>query len=85
MEGKSGFFTIQNEIISEKWKAIKRLKRVISNLSGVFLRQRRDKGRILGHRRCVLWASLARWHLCNPLASSTFSEDLDPGTIEVIF
>jgi hypothetical protein len=27
MGGKSGFFTVQNEVIGEKWMAIKSLKR----------------------------------------------------------
>jgi hypothetical protein len=75
MGGKFGCFTIQNEVISEKWKAIKRLKKVISNLPDLFLRWKRAKGRSLGQGRCVSWASLARWCLSRPLAQPTFPKD----------
>jgi hypothetical protein len=53
MGGKSGCFTVQNEVISEKWMAIKKLKGVIPWLPGVFLRWRGAKGRSLGQGRCV--------------------------------
>jgi hypothetical protein len=75
MGGKSGCLTVQNEVISEKQRAIKRLKKVIPSLSRVFLRQRRVKGRSLGQGRCVSWARLSRWCLSNPLAHYTFPED----------
>jgi hypothetical protein len=38
MGGKSGCFTVQDEVISEKHMAMKRLKRVMPNLPGVFQR-----------------------------------------------
>jgi hypothetical protein len=63
MGGESSCLTVQNEVISEKRMAIKRLKRGES------------QGQKFGSGKMCFWGSLARWHFSNPLARSAFPED----------
>jgi hypothetical protein len=48
MGGKYGCFTIQNEVISEKWMAIKRLKRGETQLAWGICETEEGKGQEFG-------------------------------------
>jgi hypothetical protein len=75
MGGKSGCFTVQNEVISEKLAAIEWLKSMISNLPRVFLSWRRSKGRSFIQRTCFSWTNLTRFCFNNTLPCSRFPVD----------
>jgi hypothetical protein len=75
MGGKSGCFTVQNEVISKKCTTIKRLKRGDTHLAQGVSEAKEGQGQEFGLGKMCFLGSLARWHLSNPLACSTFPKD----------
>jgi hypothetical protein len=75
MGGKSGYFTIQNEVISEKQTAIKRLKRGDTQLACGVSKAEESQGQKFGPRKMYFLVQFGMVALNNPLAHSTFPKD----------